>query len=520
MNSNYAVDPRYCGILLHPTSLPGPYGIGDLGSAAYRFADFLADAKVSLWQILPLGPTGYGNSPYAARSSFAGNEYLISPELLIHEGWLEADDGQTGTHSEPSDRQAAVYRSGPIDYGQIEREKLPLLHHAAENCLNRLERTPALAASFEAFCAEEDFWLDDYALFMTLYERRRDSRWHTVWDKDLGARESSALEKIRRDHAKRIRQWKMLQYFFFKQWNSLHDYVRSKGIKIIGDIPIFVAPDSVDAWANLELFKTKSDGSYSTVSGVPPDYFSATGQLWGNPVYDWEKLKQTDYAWWKLRIRALLKQTDIFRIDHFRGFDTYWSVPAEDTTAEHGVWEKGPGMDFFTSLRAEFGALPIIAEDLGFLTESVIRLRDESGFPGMKVCQFGFEDMKDGGLDSRHLFLPHNYPYHCVAYTGTHDNNTTAGWFNALGNADRHKVCEYFNCEGGDIAWAMIRAVTASYAEYAIFPMQDILGLGEDCRMNLPSTCRSENWSWRLSALPGNGLAEKLASLITLYSRG
>jgi 4-alpha-glucanotransferase len=513
MNSNYAVDPRYCGILLHPTSLPGPCGIGDLGIAAYKFADFLAEAKVSLWQILPLGPTGYGNSPYAARSSFAGNEYLISPELLIREGWLESGAGQTG-----GDSPGAC--AGRIDYGRVEKEKLPLLHHAAERCLDCLGNNPSLAASFEAFCAEENFWLDDYALFMALYERYRDSRWHTVWDRDLGMRKSGALEKIRRDNAKRILGWKMLQYFFFKQWNNLHNYARSKGIKIIGDIPIFVAPDSVDAWANPELFKTKSDGSYSAVSGVPPDYFSATGQLWGNPVYDWEKLKQTDYTWWKLRIKALLRQTDIFRIDHFRGFDTYWAIPAENTTAEHGVWEKGPGMDFFTSLRAEFGALPIIAEDLGFLTESVIRLRDESGFPGMKVCQFGFEDMKDGKLDSRHLFLPHNYPYHCVAYTGTHDNNTTAGWFNALGNADRKKVCEYFNCEGRDIAWAMIRAVTASHAGYAIFPMQDILGLGGDCRMNLPSTCRSENWSWRLPALPGNGLAEKLASLITLYSRG
>ncbi|MDR1901476.1 MAG: 4-alpha-glucanotransferase [Treponema sp.] len=519
MNSNYAVDPRYCGILFHPTSLPGPWGIGDLGSAAYRFADFLAEAKVSLWQILPLGPTGYGNSPYAARSSFAGNEYLISPDLLIREGWLEPAGGwQSGADSTFSDMPVSA--ANRIDYGKVEGEKLPLLHHAAENCLNCLGNNPSLAASFKAFCAEENFWLDDYAVFMVIYEHYRDSRWHTVWDKGLGARKSEALDKIRRDHAKRIQQWKMLQYFFFKQWNNLHDYVRSKGIKIIGDIPIFVAPDSVDAWANLEFFKTKSGGSYSTVSGVPPDYFSATGQLWGNPVYDWKKLKQTDYAWWKLRIKALLRQTDIFRIDHFRGFDAYWAIPAENTTAEHGVWEKGPGMEFFNSLRSEFGKLPIIAEDLGFLTESVIRLRDESGFPGMKVCQFGFEDMRDGILDSRHLFLPHNYPYHCAAYTGTHDNNTSAGWFNALGSADRKKVCEYFNCEGRDIAWAMIRAVTASHAEYAIFPMQDILGLGEDCRMNLPSTCRSENWSWRLSSIPAGGIAEKLASIITLYSRG
>jgi 4-alpha-glucanotransferase len=311
----------------------------------------------------------------------------------------------------------------------------------------------------------------------------------------------------------------MLQFFFKNQWDALHAYANAREIRIIGDIPIFVASDSVDTWSNTGLFQLDSAGRYRAVSGVPPDYFSATGQLWGNPVYDWEIMKKDGYLWWKSRIRNLLGQTDIFRIDHFRGFDAYWSVPAGNTTAEQGAWEPGPGEDFFKSLRAEFGELPIIAEDLGFLTGSVIRLRKSTGFPGMKVCQFGFEDMREGKLNTHHLFLPHNYNYHCVAYSGTHDNDTSAGWYGALGEADKKTVRAYFGNDGRDIPWAMIRAVTASAAEYAVFPMQDLLGLGSECRMNTPSTCGNQNWSWRLGDIPSPSLAERLGSLISLYSR-
>jgi 4-alpha-glucanotransferase len=501
----YSRKKRCCGVLLHPSSLPGPWGIGDLGSGARSFVDFLTEAAVNLWQILPLGPTGYGNSPYAARSAFAGNEMLLSPEILMREGWLR--EGECSPlRSLPASR---------VDYGVLEEQKLPLLLLAAERRLG----VSGGGEDFRSFCEEEAPWLDDYALFMVIYEQYRDARWFSLWDRDLAERKPAALERVRRDRAEKILQWKMLQFFFKNQWDALRNYANERGIRIIGDIPIFVAPDSVDTWSNIGLFQLDAAGRYRAVSGVPPDYFSATGQLWGNPVYDWEIMKRDGYRWWKTRIRSLLRQTDIFRIDHFRGFDAYWSVPAGNTTAEQGVWEPGPGEDFFKSLRAEFGELPIIAEDLGFLTDSVIRLRESTGFPGMKVCQFGFEDMRDGKLDTHHLFLPHNYEYHCVAYSGTHDNDTVAGWFKALGAADKKTVCAYFNDDGTDIPWAMIRAIAASAAEYAVFPMQDLLGLGSECRMNTPSTCGNQNWSWRLETIPPHSLAEKTASLIFLYSR-
>jgi 4-alpha-glucanotransferase len=314
-------------------------------------------------------------------------------------------------------------------------------------------------------------------------------------------------------------QWKMLQFFFENQWNALHAYASVRGIRIVGDIPIFVAPDSVDAWSNIGLFQTDGKGRYLVVSGVPPDYFSATGQLWGNPVYDWDAMAKDGFRWWKRRIGRLLKQIDIFRIDHFRGFDAYWAVPGGNPTAEHGQWVNAPGQEFFSALRKEFGPLPVFAEDLGFMTDGVKRLRDEQGFPGMKVCQFGFEDMKEGKLDTRHLFLPHNYPYHCVAYSGTHDNDTIAGWFGALSPADRKTVTAYFNGKDEGIAWAMIRAVMASRAEYAIFPLQDLLGLGSEARMNTPATCGPQNWSWRLTETPSPLIARDLAELVWLYAR-
>ncbi|MDR1307160.1 MAG: 4-alpha-glucanotransferase [Treponema sp.] len=565
----YESRPRYAGILLHISSLPGPYGIGDLGGEARRFAGFLAAAGASLWQILPLGPTGYGNSPYAARSSFAGNELLLSPDALADRGLV--------TEAELAELRAAFAGAaftGPaapeqVDYGLVEALKLPLLKKAARRFLDAAPgaggpggpeadapETGGAGTDFAGFCGRERHWLDDYALFRTLCGRYGDARWHTVWDGAFARRDKAALEKLRGENAAEILEWKVLQFFFETQWRDLKASVNDRGIRVIGDIPIFVAPDSADSWTHIDEFQT-GGGRYSFVSGVPPDYFSSTGQLWGNPVYDWEVMKDRDYAWWKARIRRLLSQVDIFRIDHFRGFYEYWAVPADHPTAERGIWEKGPGRDFFESLKKDLGELPVLAEDLGFFTEGVKKLREDLGFPGMKICQFGFEDMKDGVLDGRHLFLPHNYGYPWAAYTGTHDNNTAAGWYAALDEADKRTAAAYFNCAPGsgplspngtrgvpsgesapaavtaalpepaDMAWAMIRAVMASHAEYAIFPLQDLLGLGAEARMNTPATCGRENWSWRLtesrfSALgAGTGSpARRFRDLTTLYGRG
>ncbi|MDR2050051.1 MAG: 4-alpha-glucanotransferase, partial [Treponema sp.] len=469
-NPLYETRPRHAGLLFHISSLPGPFGIGDLGKEARAFADFLAETGCGLWQILPLGPTGFGNSPYAARSSFAGNELFISPELLAEEGWLKEDGLEALKAAFASGGSAA---GASVDYGLVEAKKLPLLKKAAAAFLGG---PPSAREEYAAFCGRERFWLDDYALFRVLCEKYRDARWHTVWDTPLAKRDKDAVEKIRAAKADEIDQWKVLQWFFERQWNDLKSYVNGRGIKIVGDIPIFAAPDSVDAWSHIELFRTGNDGRYSVVSGVPPDYFSPTGQLWGNPIYDWDKMKEQGYSWWIARIKRLLEQVDIFRIDHFRGFDAYWAVPAGNPTAEHGAWERGPGPEFFNALRAALGDLPVIAEDLGFMTGGVKRLRDGQGFPGMKVCQFGFEEIKGGILDPRHLFLPHNYSYNWAAYTGTHDNDTTAGWYEKLDTADKHTVAEYLNAvrpgtaalrglpSGAETAWAMIRAVSASHA--------------------------------------------------------
>jgi 4-alpha-glucanotransferase len=544
-NPLYETRPRHAGLLFHISSLPGPFGIGDLGKEAKAFADFLAETGCGLWQILPLGPTGFGNSPYAARSSFAGNELFISPELLAEEGWLEEGDleglkAAFVSGAAPGETPAA----GRVDYGLVEAKKLPLLKKAAAAFLDKTAAgsangdsdggfagTPSgsVRAEYAAFCGRESFWLPGYALFQVLCEMYRDARWHTVWDTPLAKRDENALEKIRVEKSAEIEQWKVLQWFFERQWNALKSYVNGKGIKIVGDIPIFTAPDSVDSWSHIELFRTGIDGRYSVVSGVPPDYFSPTGQLWGNPIYDWDKMKEQGYSWWIARIKKLLEQVDIFRIDHFRGFDAYWAVPAENSTAEYGKWEPGPGPEFFDALKAALGELPVIAEDLGFMTDGVKHLRDGQGFPGMKVCQFGFEDMKDGVLDPGHLFLPHNYSYNWAAYTGTHDNDTTAGWYEKLSAADKRTAAEYLNVRadipglpsGADIAWAMIRAVSASHAQYAIFPLQDILGLGSDARINVPATCGNHNWSWRLCgmAVLDAELARRFRRLNELYGR-
>jgi len=515
----YESHPRYAGILFHITSLPSQYGIGDLGSAARSFADFLVNAGVSLWQILPICPTGYGNSPYAARSSFAGNEFLISPELLAEEGLLEKTELN---ELQKKMQQLKMTRIKRVDFGFVEKFKIPLLKTAARRFVSQSvspsAKTSGLSKSaFDDFCSREKYWLDDYVLFQVLCESYNDARWHTVWDKALAKRGKKALDKVRVEKAAELMEWKALQYFFEYQWMELKTYVNSRGIRIIGDVPIFAAPDSADTWSNPDLF------NFSIVSGVPPDYFSSTGQLWGNPVYDWNKMKSDGYKWWVDRIQRLLSHVDLFRIDHFRGFDAYWAVPANHPTAEHGTWKKGPGADFFLALKKKLGKLPVLAEDLGFLTESVIKLRDSLGFPGMKICQFGFEDIKDGVFDARHIFLPHNYNYPWVAYTGTHDNDTSAGWYISLSKENRRSVAAYFNCaeraSPADIVWAMIRSIVSSQAQYAIFPLQDLLGFDTEARFNTPSTCNNKNWSWQLWEIPDSRLARRFASLLSLYSR-
>ena len=497
---------RYCGVLLHPTSLGGRYGIGDLGPKAYEFVDSLKLAQVRLWQILPLGPTGYGNSPYASRSTFAGNELLLSLSLLAKDGYLAQEE----IASPPP------FPTEVVDYSMVDAWKMPLLKKAAANFIDKNSEDK----EFMTFCSTNQFWLDDYALFMILYEHYNDARWFSVWKKEDGTYSKELVAKLQKKYARKIEIWKALQYFFEKQWQDLKSYANKHEVSIVGDIPIFVAADSVDTWSNISLFKTDESGHYSGVSGVPPDCFCATGQLWGNPVYDWDVMKKDDYQWWMLRMKALLHQCDILRIDHFRGFESYWEVPYGHKTAEHGTWIKAPGSDFFKEVRRQLGELPILAEDLGFMTEEVELLRDENNFPGMRICQFGFtRDIADwpNPFDS---FLPHNYPSNCVAYTGTHDNDTVRGWFDQLEEKDKVMVTDYLGCTQKDVTWAMIRSVMASYAQYAIFPMQDLLDLNSKARMNIPSTCGSHNWAWRMEEKhPTEARLAKLARLIGYYGR-
>jgi len=476
---------RNAGILLHITSLPSAYGIGDLGTDAYAMADWLAKANIRLWQVLPLGPTGFGNSPYAARSTFAGNELMIDPQQLLHQGLLKACDLEN--HPEfPAER---------VDFEAVQAWKLPLLKKAAANFLNQGKNKHAC---FETFCIQHSFWLDDYALFMALMERYGDGRWFSHWPKQYAKREEAQLKQFVTQNEQQVMQWKVLQYFFSQQWEAFKTYVHNKDIQLVGDVPIFVAADSADTWSNLHLFKTDEHGLFSAVSGVPPDFFSATGQLWGNPVYDWSVLEKEGYAWWLKRLERLFSLTDILRIDHFRGFDAYYEIPSGEKTAQRGEWVNVDGDAFFKAVRKRFGSVPIIAEDLGIMTDSVKQLRDGNDLPGMKIFQFGFTRDKDGMPNYYDDFLPHNWGENFVVYTGTHDNNTTNGWFASLGREDKDIVLSYLGCDEHDMLSCMLRTLMLSHARTAIIPMQDVLGKGEEARMNYPSTCNDRNWSWRM----------------------
>ncbi len=567
---------RASGILLHPTSLPGRHGIGDLGKAAYRWIDLLVASKQTLWQVLPLGPTGFADSPYACFSAFAGNPLLISLEALAEKGDAPARDvashevedeccsenarAPVSGASSPGTGRRAI--PSTVDYGAVIASKMPLLDAAAGHFLAHASSDRRDA--YESFAAGNAHWLDDYALFMAVKERFTGTSasraiWYD-WDADIALRRPEALAHWREEVAGRVAVHKVLQFWFYEQWQALKAYANERGVQIIGDVPIFVAGDSADVWANRDLFYLDERGRPTHVAGVPPDYFSETGQRWGNPLYRWDVMAEHGYRWWIERVRAVLQTVDIVRIDHFRGFVGYWEIPASEPTAVRGRWVPGPGAALFEALREALGELPIMAEDLGVITPEVVELRERFGFPGMKILQFAFDEdalrasfgedaseernglpprgrggrPRDGGESIfgtegaspreatdrwRNPFLPHNYTRNFVAYTGSHDNDTALGWFENATPDQRQKALAYLDCEPADFHWALIRAVLSSVTDMAIVPLQDILGLGNEARMNLPGTV-GNNWKWRYA--PGaltDQIANRLATLVELYER-
>ena len=493
---------RSSGILFHPTSLPGKYGIGTLGKEAYAFIDFLKKSRQKLWQIFPLGPTGYGDSPYQSFSSFAGNPYLIDFDLLIEAHLLSEEDLRDVFFGDNEEY---------IDYGAIYNQKYPLLRRVYENF--KSSDNHEMRENLEHFKRENASWLNDYSLYISLKNHFNGLPWNE-WAHDIKNREHGAMEHYKNELADDIEYHNFIQFLFFKQWGDVKRYANENGIKIIGDIPIFVAADSSDAWANPEIFLFDEERKPVKVAGVPPDYFSATGQLWGNPLYNWEKLKETNYSWWVERVRANLSTCDIIRIDHFRGFEAYWAVPYGDDTAINGQWEPGPGIDLFNAIKSQLGELPIIAEDLGLMTQGVIDLREATGFPGMKILGFAFDSGEEND------YLPHTYTKNCVVYTGTHDNDTLVGWFQKAKEEDRQFARDYLNSRSDDeIHWDAIRGAWSSVACMAISPVQDFLGLGSEARINTPGVA-SGNWQWRLKqGVLTNELAERIAKLTKIYSR-
>ena len=491
---------RASGILLHPTSLPGPDGIGDLGPEAFRWVHFLQETKCHLWQILPLGPTGYGDSPYQCFSAFAGNPLLISPALLLEEGLLTLQD--------LSDRPS--FPADHVDFGNVINWKSTLLDRA----FNRFQKTidQDLNNELQAFQQQEAYWLEDFALFMAIKQANGGGAWSN-WPAPLRKRQSTALKQFAQDNQIAIQQHIFRQFLFFRQWQALKTYANQCEIQIVGDIPIFVAYDSADAWSHPELFHLDKEGLPKVVAGVPPDYFSPTGQLWGNPLYKWHKHEETGFAWWLERFKACLRLVDIIRLDHFRGFAGYWEVPYGNPTAEIGKWMPGPGKPFLTSLQNALGSLPIIAEDLGEITPDVVELREDFNLPGMRILQFAFAS------DADDPFLPHNYVTNCVAYTGTHDNDTALGYYLTAPEQEQDFMRRYLARSGDDIAWDMIRAIWSSVAVLAIAPMQDFLRLDSQARMNFPGR-PAGNWGWRMPAdALKPGLMNEIKNLNQLYSR-
>jgi len=525
---------RASGLLVHPTSFPSKYGIGDLGQGALDFIDFMKAAKQRLWQILPLGPTGYGDSPYQSFSTFAGNPYLISPDLLQKEGYLAFTDIE----------DAPAFDARAVDYGPVIEYKMELLRKAFTGF--KANATAVQKKAYEKFCKANDGWLDNYSLFVALKkhfieERKNDlgspaqdafakankkyltedqikdyyygAVWGS-WPEDIAKRTKDGIAKYKKLLADEIAFECFLQYEFFRQWNDVRTYANKNGIKIIGDVPIFVAMDSSDVWAAPELFQLDKAGNPKAVAGVPPDYFSETGQLWGNPLYDWAAHKKEGYAWWISRMASILDTVDIVRIDHFRGFESYWVTPYGESTAVNGKWAKGPGKAVFTAMTKALGELPIIAEDLGIITDKVRALRASLGFPGMRVLQFAFTP------DAKNLYIPHNFEdSNTVLYTGTHDNDTSLGWYNSGADDEKDYYRRYMNVSGGDVSWDLIRLAWGSTAGYAIAPVQDIFALGGEARMNVPGE-PAGNWKFRYTADMLRGeLAERLAYMTQMFNR-
>ena len=515
---------RASGILLHPTSLPSPYGIGDFGPSAYQFVDFLVSSGQKLWQTLPLGPTSAGDSPYQCFSTFAGNTLFISPEILYEKGLLS----QTDFDEKPP------FSDTKVEYGKVKLYKDSLFQKAYRNFLQKDN-----CESFYQFCNANASWLDDFALFSALKQyfitQRKntplldvqqmypldslltENQWidyfygavWSTWPKAIASHQQYALKGYEKLLAKDIQYHKFLQYEFFYEWHKLKKYANDKHIQIIGDLPIFISYDSADVWANPTLFSLDSNGYPTSVAGVPPDYFSATGQLWGNPLYLWKNHEKDGYCWWIQRICKALEISDILRIDHFRGFESYWEIPFGDPDATRGTWKKGPGKKLFTAIKNHLGELPLIAEDLGIITDAVRSLRDDLGLPGMKVLQFAFDDSENND------YLPHNFDKNSVVYTGTHDNNTSLGWYENASEAERDYVRRYMNVDGSCISRDLIRLAVSSTAQFAIFPLQDVMSLPSSARMNLPGTA-SGNWQWRFHP---EMLTEEIARYLSYINR-
>jgi 4-alpha-glucanotransferase len=491
--------PRAAGILLHPTSLPSRGGVGDFGPAAYRFVDFLASARLGVWQVLPLGPLGYGNSPYSATSAFAGNPLLISLERLAERGWITA-----------AKLEGLGAGSAPVEYNQVFAQKMPLLFEAGRNFL-RSGSAEALR-SFESFCATNSWWLDDFVLFDSLRAKHKLAPWNE-WPAEFAQRDPAGLEKARKELADDIRIRCALQFAFYEQWRTLRRYCAERSIRVVGDVAIFVNHDSADVWKHRELFRLDEKLLPEVVAGVPPDFFSKTGQRWGNPLYRWDVMKQQGYQWWIQRLRWATQHCDYVRLDHFRGFDQFWEIPAGDDTAVSGRWVDGPRDDLFVKLREALGGMPFFAEDLGYITPEVHALRERLQIPGMSVLQFGFGD------EGAHMYLPHR-SIGKVMYTGTHDNDTVAGWWKSgAAEHERRNAEAYLGLGDDGISWAFIRAAMCSPASLSVIPLQDVLGLGSEARMNTPSL-DGGNWRWRFDeGQLSEEIAAKLALLVELSDR-
>ncbi len=512
---------RASGILLHPTSLPGDFGIGDLGPAAFEFVDFLARSGQTYWQILPLGPTGYGDSPYQCFSAFAGNPLLISPEKLVEDGLLSEVHLAGQSVSRQFLQSVSADDSDKVDFASVYRWKNAILPEAYMNFHSTT--SVDLQGKFAAFAQENAAWLDDYALYKAIKASQEQRPWYQ-WPDALKLRNPEVLRNEAERLYEEIQAERFYQFLFYSQWLELKDYANKRGVKIAGDMPIFIALDSADVWCNQKKFKLNEDGSPKVIAGVPPDYFSKTGQLWGNPIYDWDVMRQDGFSWWIDRIKHTLRTVDVLRIDHFRGFAASWEVPADESTAENGRWVEVPGDELFNTVKNELGDLPFWAEDLGVITPDVEKLRDSFGLPGMRILQFAF------GGDPKNHDLPHNYVSNCVAYTGTHDNDTTVGWWLSEASAgstrdaaeisrEREYCLEYLGSDGDQIHWDFIRAVWASVANTAIAPLQDVLGIGTEARMNLPATT-SGNWQWRMDKdAITDEIMDRLKKLTEIYGR-